>query len=74
MTLFQGSLGRSYKTGLTVLRLAYLVNISRASSSYAVLCSGVSVSKVSSFIKALEHIPNALLAVAAKAEIMFKKY
>lgn len=46
---------------------AYFVNISNASSSYDNLCSGVRDSRVSSLMKALEQVPNALQAEAAKA-------
>ena len=46
----------------------YFVNISRASSSYCCLSSADTESKVSSFIKAFEHVPNALLALEANAE------
>lgn len=43
------------------------MKISSASSSYCCLCSGVRVSSDSSLIKALEHVPKARFAHAARA-------
>ncbi len=46
---------------------SYFVNISKASFSYCSLCSGVAEPSDSNLMNALEHVPNALLAHAAKA-------